>query len=59
MTDIHPINTSAAKPFPQRPSSTRAKEGCTLEQEDMSINPVNFRMLLLLAKSWLCLLTGP
>lgn len=41
MKYIHPINTLAAKPSQQSPSST---QGC-------SINPVTFRMFLLLAKS--------
>lgn len=42
MKYIHPINTLAAKPSQQQsPSST---QGC-------SINPINFRMFLLLAKS--------
>lgn len=59
MTDIHPINTLAAKPSQQSPSSTQVKEGCTLEQEDMFYQSCQLQMFLLLAKSWLCLLTGP
>lgn len=50
MKYIHPINTLAAKPSQQSPSSTQVKV-VPLSRKACSINPVNFRMFLLLAKS--------